>query len=270
MRNNISLLFFCLICGNLFSQIDGYETRTWPFKLCVTSPNVLYGMQYADMQNLKVASNPNMFRNRMRMPMYEIIKIAAILDDHYVLGTQLGFSSRKKSPELESFIEMQNPSYHILNFKEQAHNFFVPRFFAGYRYTFNNSDEYPHIIGLMFYLNFDNYSYGSFSYEAKNVSDNSFHTYSLVTEVPMTKSLTIELEKYRYYQLKDSLKGLNIGVKFGVTPRNQEITLIESRRKGMETDQTITSSTFPLKSWTFYFGFQFSLVTTPRYYKKKK
>ncbi len=270
MKKLFFLFLLCLINENSFSQTNETKLRSWPFQLSITTPNVLYSVQRANMQELQNSSNPNFFRNKTRLPVYEVLKGSFIFDEHYVLGTQIGFSSRGKLPKLQSSIEEQHPDYHILNYWEEGPNFFVPRFFAGYQYILNKKIRHPHVIALMFYLNFDYYDYGTYRYEAKYVANNDFHTYSLNTEVKNSKSLTIELQKHRYYQLKDSLKGWNIGVKFGVTPRNQEITLIEIRKDGTTDVQTVSNSTFDLKSWTFYFGFQFSFVSTPTYSSKRK
>jgi len=270
MRNAICFFLFCLTCGFSFSQLEGFDTRHWPFKLCISTPNVIYNVQHADMLVLKNATNTHLFQNRMRMAHYELFSGACVFRDHYLLGVQTGYSSRKTVPNLQTDIETQNPNFHLLNYREQAHNFFTNRLFAGYQYTFNKKQKYPHVLGLFLYLNFDNYTYGTYSYDAKNVSNNEFFSYSLTTSVKNSKSLTIELQKHRYYQLKDSLKGVNIGVKFGVTPRNQEITITEIKREGTSATQTINANTFDLKSWSVYFGVQFSFVTTPTYYKKKK
>ena len=270
MKNAICLILSFFSCGFVFSQLEGYDMHTWPFKVCITVPTVSYGVQRSNMTELQNASNPYLFKNRTRMANYDLLKGAFLFDNHYLIGAQIGFTSRGKIPKLKSFIEDSNPNYHILNYNEMSYNFTIPRFFAGYQYTFKKQNKDPHVIGFNFYLNFDFYDYGLYSYDAKNVSNNTFYSYLLTAQVKKSNSFTFEIEKHRLYKLKDSLKGWNIGLKLGITPRNQEITVTELKRDELNDFETVTSTTFDLKSWTFYIGLQFSFVTTPTYYTKKK
>lgn len=206
---------------------------------------------------------PLHFETKFQMVDYQILKARLILKDQFLIGGELLYNSQPNKKAGLTLIKYDHPQQHITDWSQKKFTAFTPRLFIGYRYTMDNIPNKKLFLGLNCYLNFDHLKYGSYSYTAKNVSNNDFYFYELNTTSNKKQSFTVELELAKQFtRNKDATTFLG-GIRLGITPRNQTVVFNSITTNFEETPQS-TSNSINFKTWTFHLG----LVLSPEIHLK--
>lgn len=253
-----NLLLFLLICTFSFGQKDSLQKKTRVLSLGFFFPNPGYSYQRIGHPSFPSQSSLLRLSPNLNLIDYEILKGQLILWDQISIGARLMGNSRKNPKDGFEKLENNHNDLHITNWSQQNLTHLLPGFFIGYRYPYKITETKTRFIGCNIYLNFDNFDYGNYSYDAKNVSDNHFYHYNFNSEVKNSKSLTFELNhSTRFTFTNRNVKAL-LGIRAGFTPRNQTIQFTESFRDAdNHTIQTQSSVNF--KSWSLHLGIYFSV-----------
>ena len=253
-----NLLLFLLICTFSFGQKDNLQKKNRVLSFGVFIPSVGFVHQRISHPAFPSQTSPLRLGSKLNLADYEILKARLILWDQISLGARLVLNSRKNPKNGLQNLENDHYDLHISNWSQKKLSHLFPGFFIGYRYPYNKTETKTHFIGCNIYLNFDNFNYGKYSYDAKNVSDNHFYHYDFTTKVKNSKSFTFELDHSTRFTFTNSKVKALLGIRAGFTPRNQSIQFTESFRDP-DNNTVETQSSVKFKSWSLHLGIYFSV-----------
>ncbi len=258
---------FLLVCciHSFFAQQDSTAKKRW-FSLDFFVPDVAYSFQRIKQTDFPNQIKPLRLENKLHLIDFEILKVRASFFDQLSFGVQIIYTTTSKEKNAQENYENSMPDKHLTNWKTEKMSNFTPRIFIGYRYPYKETKQKTYTIGCSIYLNFDHFNYGTYSYDAKNVTDNHFYHYKFQTNTLKSKSVSFEIDhstKYqrpKYSSIPPKTK-LRLGIRAGFTSRNQTIQFIETFESlGNTTTNKLAPSRF--KSWSLHLGLYLSLETS--------
>ncbi len=260
---NTILLVCCM--NSLTAQQDSTEKKRW-FSFDFFVPDVAYSFQRIKQTDFPNQIKPLRLENKLHLIDFEIVKARVSFFDQFSFGAQILYTTSSKEKNAQEKYESSVSDKHLTNWKSGKMSNFTPRIFIGYRYPYNETKQRTHAIGCTIYLNFDHFNYGSYSYDAKNVSDNHFYHYNFQTTTSKSKSVTFEIDhstKYHHTKFSEAnpKTKLRLGVRAGFTSRSQSIQFIETFQS---LSNTITNNWTPFrfKTWSLHLGLYLSLETS--------
>lgn len=259
-----TLLFVC--CSYLLTaQQDSSSKGGW-FSLDVFVPDAAYTFQRIKQANFPSQVAPLYLEDKLNLIDIEFPKVRISFFDQISLGAQLLFTTSPKKKNVQEEYENSIPDKHLSNWNVQRMINFCPRIFIGYRYPYKKTNQKTRSVGLTMYLNFDQFNYGSYSYDAKNVNDNQFYHYNLQTKTAKSQSVTFEIDhSTKYHRTKFTTMNpgskIRLGIRAGFTPRSQTVQFIETFRS---LSNTTTNDLAPLRfrSWSLHLGLYLSFETS--------